>query len=81
VEEHGGVLIELPPVLVAGPSTNVTSAALTAHLQTLHVAVLCSGVLLRPPPLPPVVRADLPQVRRQRSGTAILLSSSRALLI
>lgn len=81
VEEHGGVLIELPPVLVAGPSANVTGAALAAHLQALHVSVLCIGELLRPPPLPPVVRADLPQVRRQRSGTAILLGSSRALLI
>ncbi len=81
VEEHGGVLIELPPVLVAAPSANVTGAAMTAQLQALHVTVLCSGVPLRPPPLPTVVRAELPQVRRQRSGTAMLLGSSRALLI
>ena len=81
VEEHGGILIALPPMLVAAPSANVTGAAMAAHLQALHVSVLCSGVLLRPPPLPPVFRAELPQVRRQRSGTAILLGSSRALLI
>lgn len=81
VEEHGGVLIELPPVLVAGPCAIVTGAAMAAHLQALPVTVLCSGVRLRPPPLPTVVRAERPQVRRQRSGTAMLLGSSRALLI
>lgn len=81
VEDHGGVLIELPSVLVAGPCANVTGAAMAAHLQALHVTVLCTGVLLRPPPLPTVVRAELPQVRRQRTGTAMLLGSSRALLI
>ncbi|MBI5433997.1 MAG: hypothetical protein HZA52_14290 [Planctomycetes bacterium] len=80
-EEHGGVLIELPPVLVTGPRANLTGAATTARLLALHVAVMSSGVLLRPPPLPPVVRSERPQVRRQRSGTAILLGSSRALLI
>ncbi|MCC7171388.1 MAG: hypothetical protein IT459_13150 [Planctomycetes bacterium] len=78
---HGGVLIELPRVLDATPNSYVAGAAAIAHLHAFHVSVHCGGVMYRPPPLPTSVRAELLQVRRQRSGTAILLGSSRALLI
>ncbi|MSR75143.1 MAG: hypothetical protein EXS14_06715 [Planctomycetes bacterium] len=81
VDDHEGVLLALPPVLVATACAKIASAAITAHLQAIHATLLCSANWLHPQPVPLVIRAEIPQARRPDSAAAMLLGSSQALLI